>query len=112
MDLPTTPTPDGTPKNEAVEGVVPAPAEATPGVPEGAHFTEVPAEAQLSEHASQPGKVIGKPAVPIDKVTPKQAIPPKPKEAGTKQPVLALSLAVIIFVALAAGAYYAYTKTK
>ena len=80
--------------------------------PKEVKFTEVPPDTtQAAPVASTavPGTTTGS-------NKPSQAVTPPPKatkpRAGSKRPVVALTVAVVLFLVLAMAAYYAYLKSR
>lgn len=81
-----------------------------------APLAEPPKEAEFTEVAPQEGPVIAHapPAASDEAETPApMASAPAAKPAARRhRPVAAITSAVLLFIALAAVAYYAYTKSK
>lgn len=101
--------------NDVVAPVQPAPAELSLAEPpKEAMFIEAPAEA-LTPPAATPVAELAKglPEAPAKSTTAviKDMPTRPPKPAGSGKPTFAIALSVTLFVALAAVAYYAYTKT-
>jgi hypothetical protein len=64
--------------------------------------------------AEQPVAVEAKPNLPPPIQAPATTPPTvkQPKPSSSKQPILAITVAIIVFIALMAAAYYAYGKSK